>query len=340
MARKKTTNKSPLTSSSFTKEDEKQPKKSRKRVRAEEQDAAEERRLTALLFGGGGVEENEVQLSESEDIDEDEEVEESHEISENFFELDRAGDEDVQVGDGDDEHAATRESDSGDDDDEGAADDKPAWVDEDDADAFMNLMSVDRLKKLRKSRSEMAPVDGVELERRLRKRFQDTTTARIDWADVDETNLQKSKDSLVESSAAPLLASSSDRLPPQVLSVVRCPDANQQDPNKAVVQAVHFHPGSDPDRPLMLTAGLDKTLRFFQVDAEESQKIHGIHFPKLPIYSASFLGDTGNVVVSGRRPFFYIYDAVAGKVSQCSHESIVLRLLRASLLILHSLYPL
>ena len=36
--------------------------------------------------------------------------------------------------------------------------------------------------------------------------------------------------------------------------------------------------------------------------------------PKLPIYSASFLGTTGNVVVSGRRPFFYIYNAVAGKL--------------------------
>jgi len=34
----------------------------------------------------------------------------------------------------------------------------------------------------------------------------------------------------------------------------------------------------------------------------------------LPIYSASFLGDTGKVVVSGRRPFFYIYDFVAGKI--------------------------
>jgi U3 small nucleolar RNA-associated protein 18 len=36
--------------------------------------------------------------------------------------------------------------------------------------------------------------------------------------------------------------------------------------------------------------------------------------PKLPIYSASFLGTSGNVVVSGRRSFFYIYDAVAGKI--------------------------
>lgn len=36
--------------------------------------------------------------------------------------------------------------------------------------------------------------------------------------------------------------------------------------------------------------------------------------PKLPIYSASFLGTTGNVIVSGRRQFFYIYDANVGKL--------------------------
>jgi U3 small nucleolar RNA-associated protein 18 len=36
--------------------------------------------------------------------------------------------------------------------------------------------------------------------------------------------------------------------------------------------------------------------------------------PKLPIYNASFLGDTGKVVVSGRRSFFYFYDAVSGNV--------------------------
>jgi len=34
--------------------------------------------------------------------------------------------------------------------------------------------------------------------------------------------------------------------------------------------------------------------------------------PKLPIYTAAFLGSTGNVVVSGRRSFFYVYDAVSG----------------------------
>lgn len=36
----------------------------------------------------------------------------------------------------------------------------------------------------------------------------------------------------------------------------------------------------------------------------------------MPIYSAQFVGKSGNVLVSGRRPFFYIYDAVAGKLDQ------------------------
>ena len=34
----------------------------------------------------------------------------------------------------------------------------------------------------------------------------------------------------------------------------------------------------------------------------------------MPIYGASFLGNTGKVVLSGRRKFIYIYDAVSGKV--------------------------
>jgi U3 small nucleolar RNA-associated protein 18 len=38
-------------------------------------------------------------------------------------------------------------------------------------------------------------------------------------------------------------------------------DANQHDPCHAVVRSVEFHPNGQ----LLLTAGLDKKLRFFQV---------------------------------------------------------------------------
>ena len=52
----------------------------------------------------------------------------------------------------------------------------------------------------------------------------------------------------------------------------------------------------------------------FSLSLSHSRRHPSLVVPKLPIYSASFLGDTGNVLVSGRRPFFYLYDAVAGKL--------------------------
>ena len=50
-------------------------------------------------------------------------------------------------------------------------------------------------------------------------------------------------------------------LPPHMLETVRMKDANQQDPSRAVVQSVEFHPMGQ----LLMTAGLDKRLRLFQV---------------------------------------------------------------------------
>ncbi len=104
------------------------------------------------------------------------------------------------------------------------------------------------------------------------------------------------------------------RLQPGTLEVLRCRDANLQEPSQAVVQALQFHPTQGG---LLLTAGFDKTLRLFQVDGKRNEKRAGVFFPDLPIQSAAFVdpsggGDFSEVVVSGRRPFFYWYDTVTG----------------------------
>jgi U3 small nucleolar RNA-associated protein 18 len=56
------------------------------------------------------------------------------------------------------------------------------------------------------------------------------------------------------------------------------------------------------------------TLRDFVFFALSTKTIFPV--PNFPIYSASFIGSSSNVVVTGRRPFFYIYDTVADKVQQ------------------------
>jgi hypothetical protein len=217
------------------------------------------------------------------------------------FEIDRVGDASIEVDDEPHTHtttelplarlesstltemgAATAEADDA---------DAAAWIDEDDEVLQASLVSQSRLAKLRRERAEVGALSGTQLEQRLRQRFCTTTqaTARTDWAhhplaaarESSQNKYQNTSDDDVPSTSARLLTSdagmSGGSLPANILSLKRCPDANLTDVAKATVQAVHFHPASDPNAPIMIAAGLDKTLRFFSVSESKSTKIHGIH---------------------------------------------------------------
>ena len=53
----------------------------------------------------------------------------------------------------------------------------------------------------------------------------------------------------------------SAKLPMGRIELTRVKDANHEEPSQAVIQSVEFHPSGQ----LLLTAGFDKHLRFFQV---------------------------------------------------------------------------
>lgn len=290
-------------------------KKAQMRAKQEALEKEEEERLTALLFGGGITNEDGNSSrsidSDNDDNEEEFEIENGHDENEEegglTFEIDRGGqapsDDDGSStedklgqawSDEDDtgEHSIAFHDDDDDDDDEDEIKDEenaPAWEDPDDAKTAL-IDGNSRLKKLRRTRDEKEALSSHEVEQRLRQRYQASSqsTARTDWAtkrkkekrSIDKNEEDEDDDegalSLFSTSKS-LLASSRNQLPPNILNIVRCPDANLADPNKAVVRCIDFHPASDPEQPLMLTAGLDKTLRFFQIGEEKSDKIHGIH---------------------------------------------------------------
>jgi U3 small nucleolar RNA-associated protein 18 len=109
--------------------------------------------------------------------------------------------------------------------------------------------------------------------------------------------------------------SSVDRLPQGKLQMVRVRDANQAGVSSAVVQSVKFHPGAS----VVMTAGLDKTIRLFQADGKENALLQSVHIADLPIFSAHFTQGGDEIVMSGRRKFFYTYDLQEGKVRKI-HE--------------------
>lgn len=256
-------------------------KRSRKKLKLSENDDREvddmekERQLSNSIFGGPSVATNDLFSSEVPQSDGEDDL----------FQIDRSGgprSASVEDEVSESEHLSAAEKV----DSKERSDRTSAWFDEDDAQ--VDLLGTNRLRKLRTSKGEenAASLTVMELERRLRTRHERSTqvSASTDWAALpkpaeDSSSFEddRSTVSIEQNASSKPLLRRNGRLPSGVLSVVRCPDANQSDPNKAVVQAVNFHPGSNPDQPLLLTGGLDKTLRFFQVGADKSEKVHGIH---------------------------------------------------------------
>lgn len=202
---------------------------------------------------------------------------------------------------------------------------KPVWTDEADARLRVNVASVNRLRKLR-SAEEETRVDGAQYEERLRKQHAalhpNTSWARPKAAAEAEDGPEAALGALLTATPdALMLAAGHSRggpaagadalgmpLPSGELSAVRVRDGNACAPAHGVIRSVDFHWRA----PLLLTAGLDKTLRLFSVDGSRNSQVSGVHFADMPIHRAAFGGDGECVLLSGRRPFFYVHHVETG----------------------------
>lgn len=206
----------------------------------------------------------------------------------------------------------------------------------------VNIKTVAKRRKLRKSVNEVA-VSQTEYQKRVREYYakEGSRIAAGTWAELPSQRLKKRRRSaaadnfstvdsdsdhvggvdkaseLMRSTGGILSARSTaavgtTSLSPGIIDIRRVADANKRDPNRAVVQALEFHPSGR----LVMTAGLDRTMRLFQVDGKRNAKIQGIHLQDLPITSANFTGGGSEVVLMGRRAFFYQFDLESGAVTR------------------------
>ncbi|KAI7829243.1 WD40-repeat-containing domain protein [Kickxella alabastrina] len=217
-----------------------------------------------------------------------------------------------------DESESESESDS----DESQSEDEQdtaAWVDEDTQQATVALKSKARSRKLRETEGENE-VAGDVYEERLRQQFQKINPVPK-WADKAEINAWDDSDKEDDTvggdllnTTAPLISKSSTLLAPTKLDTIRLRNANQMAPSQSAISSIQFHPTSS----VLLTAGLDKTLRLFEVDGKDNQKIQSIYFKDLPITSAQFIRGGQEVVVSGKRGWYYSVDIEKSAVTRIS----------------------
>ena len=211
---------------------------------------------------------------------------------------------------------------------------KPVWVDEEEEKASVNITNVSRLRKLRKEEDEKS-ISGSEYVSRLRAQHAKLNPG-TEWAQLDAQSRGGSDDdddlsSDDENAVAladgydnvdsiddilrtneNLVAKSGAKLLPGLLEYSRLVDANAQEPSNGPIHSVQFHRNAQ----LLLATGLDRKLRFFQIDGKRNTKIQSIFLEDCPIRKASFLPDGSQVIISGRRKFFYSLDLVKAKVDK------------------------
>ncbi|KAL7198692.1 hypothetical protein ACSBR2_021070 [Camellia fascicularis] len=218
------------------------------------------------------------------------------------------------------------------DDEEEAGQRKPVWVDDEEEEASINIAKVNRLRKLRKEEDESV-ISGSAYVSRLRAHHIKLNPG-TEWAQLDSQPRNYSsddEDSNIENGAVlarsyndvegvddilrtneDLVVKSSVKLLPGLLEYSRLVDANADDLSNSPINSVQFHRNAQ----LLLTAGLDKKLRFFQIDGKRNTKIQSIFLDDCPIQKACFLPDGSQVIASGRRKFFYSFDLVKATVDK------------------------
>jgi len=179
---------------------------------------------------------------------------------------------------------------------------EPAWIDEDDEQIIVDISGKDIRRKLRVAEEEKK-VSGKEYSERLRKQM-GRLTKEVSWATRKRHKKQADAGDDLLRTSAKFLGIKSGVLPSSELLVERMKDVNIQDVSDAVIQSCRFHPSNN----LMLTAGLDKRLKIFQVDGKHNPKVQGVFFEDLPIMTAEFTPSGEEIFVSGRRKHFYVYD--------------------------------
>jgi U3 small nucleolar RNA-associated protein 18 len=191
---------------------------------------------------------------------------------------------------------------------------KHAWHDDDDDDIEVDLDQTNRLKKLNKTDENI--VSGTTLTALFQERF---ATKKLKWATATEKEVENSEengldlmrqtDSMIDNSSGG--RSDLGPLKNGKINIRRMVNANIAEPSKKPISALSFHSSGD----LLMTAGHDKVMRFFKIDGDKNEKQLSVKFD-MAISSASYLGTSADVIVAGRKPYFYSYDTNSGNLNK------------------------
>lgn len=203
-----------------------------------------------------------------------------------------------------------------------------AWKDEEDDNIKINLNSKNRLKKLKSDGNGNNIVSAKDFQEKLREQFDklNNKSAIYNWAtskkdknlsDNDSENETKQKselDNLMKTSKN--FTDTVDSKDSNILKISQMQDLNKDFSHKSIISAIEFSPIKEN---LAFTAGLDEKLKIFAINETEnkSNNLKVINTQDLPIHSAKFTNNGTEILISGKKKHFFVYDLEANKLERC-----------------------
>lgn len=174
----------------------------------------------------------------------------------------------------------------------------PAWIDKNDKTECISL-SKSILRKLKLEVYEDT-IAGLVYGQRLERQFYKLNKKNISWAELSD----KSTDSEDELKTTSKLIKTNLTLPPTYIEISRMKDVTILSPHQGQVTSVEWN----LDGSMILTSGLDKKLKIWKINEYENYLLYSIFFKDMPIYSSHWSFEKKEIISSGRRRFFYIFD--------------------------------
>ncbi|KAI8798062.1 U3 small nucleolar RNA-associated protein 18 isoform X1 [Biomphalaria glabrata] len=125
-----------------------------------------------------------------------------------------------------------------------------------------------------------------------------------DWAGTfDEEKSEDSDEEILKTHSHNSIVPSLT-LPSTTLEFKRVTDANKEEPSKASIKCLEFHPKATA----LLIGGPDQTVRLFAIDGSKNRKIHSIFLERFPVFNAHFSRSGSEIIMGSKYKRFYIYD--------------------------------
>jgi U3 small nucleolar RNA-associated protein 18 len=172
-----------------------------------------------------------------------------------------------------------------------------AWHDSDDETLEVTVTS-NLLKKTRASIQEKT-IDGLELQKRMRIQHNKLMGPAAAWSKAKRGQVLFGRSSVSEIQPA------REGLPAGLIEVKEMKGTFAQ--AQSVIQSLVCHPLKDG---LVAFGGLDKTLSL--VD-KKGKHVKNLYLPDLPIRKLQFTADGQQILITGRRPYYYCYDLTQDK---------------------------